>query len=107
MLNSPSISTRIRSGRARSLVASLTPTMLGNFASRGAVPERGDQSDKRPFEHGFLPASAAACCERMGRTIIPTVARYNSHRSALVALASRNWCYRALQYQLAAGDEKP
>ena len=29
-----------------------------------AVLERGNQCDERPLEHGILPASAAACCER-------------------------------------------
>jgi hypothetical protein len=26
----------------------------------GTIPERGNQRDKRPLEHGFLPASAVA-----------------------------------------------
>jgi hypothetical protein len=45
-----------------------------------AVPERGDQRNKRPLEHGTLPARFAASPS----TIDPAAASFNSTDRALL-----------------------
>src|SRR5947199_7764145 len=52
----------------------------------GAVPERGDQRDKRPLEHGFLPALACG-----STTIVPAAASFNITESAGLPQSRRRY----------------